>query len=184
MKLSDLLRVSMLLFATACGEDGSSDDDNDDDGLGGGFGTTMSSTSGGSSGGSTGSGSSGGSTGGTTGDAPTIVDADAWCYQHKTGEKFYQWALNATVSDPQGADTIPGLLSDAVTVLFNGSAVASYPITCSDDGDCFGSFNETDDGIACQSASSYTIQFVIVDEDDNASEPYEVEGREGSSAAG
>ena len=66
----------------------------------------------------------------------------------------------------------------------NGTDFASYPLTCADDGDCIGSFKEADDGVACGSASAYTIRFIIVDEDDNASEPYEVEGRQGTSPAG
>ena len=117
-------------------------------------------------------------------DAPQILNADAWCYLHKTGDKYYQWALTAEITDPQGTETIPGLLMDAVTVVFNGTDFASYPLTCADDGDCIGSFKEADDGVACGNAAAYTIRFVVTDEDDNASAPYEVEGREGSSPAG
>ncbi len=116
----------------------------------------------------------------TDGQSPWIEAGDAYCYQHKTGEKFYQWEVNCIGDDPQGADTLESFHADAKVDVLNssGGELASYALVCNDSGECFGSFRETDDGIACSNATSYTIRFQVVDEDGNTSAPYELQGRQ------
>ncbi len=114
-------------------------------------------------------------------DAPWIEEADGYCYQHKTGDKFYQWELNCTADDPQGADTIESFDAEnsVVTVLNDsGGELAAYALVCNDSGECFGSFRESDHGIACASATSYTLKFQVIDEDGNISAPYTITGRQ------
>jgi hypothetical protein len=114
-------------------------------------------------------------------DAPTIEEADAYCYQHKTGDKFYQWEVNCIADDPQGADTISSFdAENSIVVVLNeaGGELADYALVCNDSGECFGSFRESDDGIACASASDYTLRFQVVDEDGNISAPFSIQGRQ------
>ncbi|MFH1469057.1 MAG: hypothetical protein ABIO70_32015 [Pseudomonadota bacterium] len=114
-------------------------------------------------------------------DAPWIEEADAYCYLHETGDQFYLWEVNCTADDPQGSDTIKSFdaTNSVVTVLNDGgTTVATYALVCTDEGACVGSFKETDDGVSCASATSYTIRFQVVDEDDNVSAPYDVQGRQ------
>lgn len=116
----------------------------------------------------------------STGDPPVVLDADAYCYQHKTGDKFYLWEANCTATDPQGADTIQPFDTElsVAAVLSGGTELASYPLACDSGGSCFASFRESDHGIACASATSYTVRFQVVDEDGNQSAPYDVQGRQ------
>ncbi len=114
-------------------------------------------------------------------DAPWIEEADGYCYQHKTGDKFYQWEVNCIADDPQGADTISSfdMENSIVTVLNDaGGELAAYQLVCNASGECFGSFRESDHGIACASATSYTLRFQVVDEDGNVSAPVSVTGRQ------
>ena len=114
-------------------------------------------------------------------DAPTIDEADGYCYQHKTGDKFYQWEVNCIADDPQGADTISSFDAEnsVVTVLNDsGGELAAYALVCNDSGECFGSFRESDHGIACASATDYTLRFQVVDEDGNISAPVSIQGRQ------
>ena len=116
-------------------------------------------------------------------DAPVVVSADAYCELHDVGDKYYQWTLQATVTDPQGLDTVVRYdstqKSNYTQVLSSaGGELARYGLTCAD-GECFGSFKESEDGIACSNASSYTFRFVVSDEDGNKSANHDIEGRQG-----
>lgn len=114
-------------------------------------------------------------------DAPTIEQADGYCYQHKTGDKYYQWEVNCIADDPQGADTLVAFDTEnsIVTVLNDGgSEIATYALVCNDSGECFGSFRESDHGIACASATTYTLRFQVIDEDGNISAPFSIQGRQ------
>jgi hypothetical protein len=114
-------------------------------------------------------------------DAPWIEAADAYCYLHETGDQYYQWEVNCTADDPQGADTLKAFdaAMSKITVLNDGGTeIANYALVCDDEGACFGSFKELDDGISCANATSYTIRFQVADEDDNISAPFEVQGRQ------
>ena len=116
-------------------------------------------------------------------DAPVVTSADAYCELHDVGDKYYQWTLQASATDPQGLDTIvrydstqesnyPLVLTSA------GGKLARYGLTCAD-GNCFGSFKESEDGVACSNADTYTFQFVVSDEDGNKSASYDILGRQG-----
>jgi len=114
-------------------------------------------------------------------DAPWIEAADAYCYLHETGDQYYQWEVNCTADDPQGADTLKSFDAalNIVSILNDGGTeIATYALVCTDEGMCVGSFKEADDGVSCASASSYTARFQVADEDDNISAPFDVQGRQ------
>lgn len=111
----------------------------------------------------------------TDGETPTILGADAWCYFHTTGDQYYNWDAAASVSDPQGPDTLSG---GTLVALRDGEEVVTHLLAC--DGDaarCTTTFREDSDGILCEDADSYTFRFTVVDEDDHVSGPVEVVGR-------
>ncbi len=97
--------------------------------------------------------------------APAIDSANAYCYYHSTGDPFYQWAMDANVDDPQGRDTIE--TSNTVEVYRSDTLQASYGLVCGPTNPCIGSFKESDNGIACDSASEYVFLFLVSDEDGN-----------------
>ncbi len=120
-------------------------------------------------------------------DAPWIEEAEAYCYQHKTGDKFYQWEVNCIADDPQGADTLKSFDAElSIVKVLNeaGGELADYALVCDDSGECFGSFRESDDGVACTSASNYTLVFQVADEDDHVSAPFSVQGEQRDNPAG
>ncbi len=116
------------------------------------------------------------------GDAPYVEEADAYCLFNDSSEQYYYWIVNCKADDPQGDDTLADFGDEwehTVSVRLVDTDVASYPLICDDDGDCTGTFYESDHGVACASASNYIFAFVVYDQDGNASEPFEVVGREG-----
>ena len=113
-----------------------------------------------------------------------MLTGDAWCYQHSTGDTAWLWVVEATFNDPQGLDTINPFFDDGITVLQGGSPVATYSLTCTDAGACSGSFNESADGVSCASATAYTLEVRVVDEDENWSAPLSLTGRQGSGPSG
>ncbi len=164
-RLFPLLAIGLTLCLTACGKDDPDDTDGTDD-----TGETEGDAD-----------TDADADGDADPDAPWIEQADAYCYQHKTGDKFYQWELNATADDPQGADTIMSFdAENSIVKVFNdsGGELAAYALVCNDSGECFGSFRESDHGVACASANTYTLAFQVIDEDGNISAPFEVTGRQ------
>ena len=121
-------------------------------------------------------------------DAPVISAVDAWCYEHSTGQARTIWVVSVRVDDPQGTETIESFF-DGVTVFEGSTELFQEALTCVD-GDCTGTWNEEYEGdddsfvVSCASASDYTIQVVVEDEDGNLSLPAEVVGRQGTSASG
>ncbi len=117
--------------------------------------------------------------GDTDQDAPWVLSADAYCYYHETGDTYWQWEANCNFDDPQGMDTIATYHEDDRVAVFSssGAEVASYQLVCTTEGGCYGSFRAEEDGIGCETASSWTFSFTVADEDDNVSQPYEVQGR-------
>ncbi len=117
------------------------------------------------------------------GDLPVVEDADAYCLFNDSSTQYYYWIVQCTADDPQGADTLAEFSDEwkhAVTVrTTEGSEIASYELICDGDGDCTGTFYQDDHGVSCASASSYIFAFVVYDQDGNASEAFEVVGREG-----
>lgn len=165
--------LSLMSLAVACGD--KDDDGEGDDGSGG------DDTAG--SGDDTGAG--GGSDGGTAGPEPVILEADAWCYTPGGSVEGDFWGLRAMVEDPQGPDTLPGLQADAVRVDSSaGGTLTNMAMVCDDLGTCTGSDSVANLGFGCGSADTLTFVFTIVDEDDNASAPVSVQGRQGTSAEG
>ncbi len=131
-------------------------------------------------------GSDGGGSGTSTSDIPPVVSgADAWCYQHTTGEERWIWRVEATVDDPQGLDTVMSYVADGVIVSQGGAEVVRYPLACDlATGACSTQFEQSQDNVLCSSASSYTFAVVAVDEDDNRSDPATATGRQGSGPGG
>lgn len=115
---------------------------------------------------------------------PVVRTADAWCYEHTTGETAWLWVVEATFDDRQGLDTINPFFEDGVTVLQAGATVATYSVTCTDAGACSASFNETADGVSCASATTYTLEVRVMDEDEQWSDPLTLTGRQGAGPSG
>lgn len=115
--------------------------------------------------------------------APYIVSADAYCTEHTTGKTFWLWEASCVADDPQGTDTIPSFAPDGnvLTVLNQtGTAIHTSVMACDSDGNCSTYFTQDESGAVCAQASSYTLRFQVVDEDGNVSQPYDVQGRQGS----
>ena len=127
------------------------------------------------------SGQDGGS---TDGQSPTIESADSWCYLHETGDQAYFWVAEATVTDPQGADTLDRFYDGGILIYAGGVQAADSALVCDENGQCFGSWNENEDGIACANATAYTIGITAMDEDGNLSAEFQVTGRQGNDASG
>lgn len=115
--------------------------------------------------------------------APVVEQADAYCLYNDSSTQYYYWVVSCSADDPQGDDTLADFSDEwdhTVTVRGTGGTdIASYELSCNDDGDCTGTFYESDHGVICTSASSYIFGFVVYDQDGNASEPLEVVGRQG-----
>jgi hypothetical protein len=117
------------------------------------------------------------------GAAPVVEEADAYCLLNDSSETYYYWIVQCAADDPQGADTLAAFGDEwehTVTVTNDqGAELASYVLSCDNDGDCTGTFYESDAGVICTSASSYSFGFVVYDQDGNASQPFVVVGRQG-----
>jgi hypothetical protein len=163
-----MLALSLAVLAFGCNRD--KDDDNDDD------------TGGSSNDGGFGGGNDGG-TGGGDADAPEVEALDAWCYQHNTGDEAYFWIATVTADDPQGADTLESFF-EGITVSSAGTEVARYSLVCTQDGACTASWNETEHGVLCSDATSYTISASVIDDEGNWSEPMEVTGKQCGDSSG
>ena len=119
-------------------------------------------------------------------DAPVIQDADAWCYYHETGDPRYIWVVALDVSDPQGIDTIQAFFTGVTVYDSSDEEMFTESLTCGG-GECSGTWREDTYSPAimtCTSATDFTLEFVIYDEEGNPSEPYSITGRQGSGASG
>lgn len=169
-------------LAIACGdkEDEDEDEGDEDEEDSGGSGDDS------GTGGEEGGGEEGG--GGGDGMTPTLVEADAWCYTPGGSVEGDFWGLKAIVSDPQGSDTIPSFLPDAVRVDTSaGGTLTTMALVCApgtDAAECTGSDSVANLGFGCGTAGDYTFVFTIADEDGNQAEVASVEGRQGTSADG
>ena len=159
--------LPLLLALVACNKDLQSNEDAD---------------SGTSPGESDGTEGSDGGDGGTDGVSPTIVSADGCCYENLSGDSAFFWTVSASVDDPQGADTISNFFEGGLLVYAGDAEVANYYMACQD-GQCVGSFNQSEDNIACGNATAYTLKEQVVDDDCNWSTPYEIAGRQSATAA-
>ena len=111
----------------------------------------------------------------TDSELPYVIGADAACSLHETGTQYWQWTLNASADDPQGVKTVDSFGN--VDVLdAKGKLAASYTLGCSAKGLCATSFDADDDGILCKTPEEWTFRFTVLDEDKNASVPFDVNG--------
>jgi hypothetical protein len=138
-----------------------------------------------------GAGADGGGDGGDDGggpnlDAPTIVAFDVFCCNPAAGPEAWYWTLTAQVSDPQGVETIADIGSDSghEVNVYNGPAsgqpFAEYGagFSCDDKGVCDTSWQQSADNVMCSSASDYTIELIVADQDGNRSDAAELPGEE------
>lgn len=107
---------------------------------------------------------------------PSVRDVDAWCYQHTTGDHDFVWMVTAIADDPQGTDTLAPMV-DGIEVIGDNGEHQIYTVVCTPEGDCFGSWLESDDGVSCTDAGSYTVHLAVMDEDGNWSATQDVRGR-------
>ncbi len=93
------------------------------------------------------------------------VDSVACAEYQSAGES---WDVSLTVNDPQGPETVS---DGSVTVLnAEGGELATYVLACGN-GQCFGSFRSSYDGIGCDLMGQVTLRFVVTDDNGNASHP-------------
>jgi hypothetical protein len=108
-------------------------------------------------------------------EVPVVTAADAWCYFHETGEQFYNWDAECTVTDPQGTGSLE---NGRLVIVRDAVELAVKVLACDRDaGVCRTTFREDAEGVLCAEAAAYTFRFTVTDEDDNTSEPVEVPGR-------
>jgi hypothetical protein len=115
-------------------------------------------------------------------DAPVVTSAHASYYHHTVGTERWGWTFEATVDDPQGADTIEAWVHEEQVVRVldtSGTELAAYDLTCTG-GACTGTCWEDDDGILHTQVASYVFRFIVIDVDGNVSEPYDVTGEAGT----
>ena len=68
--------------------------------------------------------------------APSVTEADAWCYTQGGSTNVDYWAFSATVTDPQGVDTVESFMTEGISfeLAANGSQVKTItglrPIRC------------------------------------------------------
>ena len=118
--------------------------------------------------------------------APSVTTADAWCYTQGGSTNVDYWAFSATVTDPQGVDTIDSFMTEGISfqLAANGSQVKTIALVCDPTGTCTGSEATDTVGVGCAQATDYQAAFTVSDADGNLSTPYVAPCREGTSAAG
>ncbi len=115
--------------------------------------------------------------------APSIVLADAWCYLHDTGVENWRWNVAAAGEDAQGSIDLKSF-GHEVVIRRGGGTLATYPLSCQQDGDCTTSFLEAEYGVLCAQAAATTFTIRLEDQEGNWSEPVEITGREGTNPEG
>jgi len=156
----------LLLLALACDKDGTSADD------------TATTTDDTSTNGDTSSSDDSGGTSDTSDpfkDSPIIQSCDAFCYFHDTGDQFYNWRIECSVSDPQGVENV---WNGTVDITQGNNSIATELVACDAAGFCSTTFREELYGVYCSQASSYDFFIRIQDWDENLSKPYKVTGRQ------
>jgi len=173
--------LTLYLLLSACGDKGGLDVDSGSEDTAAGAGSGGGGAdSGGAGGGESGGGDAGGGSGGSSSDQPpTMMAADAYCYQHETGEQFWTWVVTGQADDPQGIDTLEAIVPEGVVVKVDGTERARLPFACSDTGACSASFGETEAGATCAEAARTTFELTALDEDGNRSDPAVATGRQG-----
>ncbi|MCB9743859.1 MAG: hypothetical protein H6741_17565 [Alphaproteobacteria bacterium] len=110
--------------------------------------------------------------------SPQVTDLDAYCYEHTTGDTFFQWVVAGVATDPQGTNTLETFAT--VSIQRGGGEVSSQQaVVGADDGEIVGSFNADTIGVPCSSASEFTWEVTVVDDDGNSGSA-SVVGRQGT----
>ena len=141
---------------------------------------------GGSGDGGAGDGSGDGGAGdGGSGDAPQAPEAvvlDVRCTVRVTGDTYVGWSVDATASDPQGADTLLSVVGDGVVVVKDGVEVHRSALSCAvvdlEEAICSGAFVQWDDTPDCSDVPSVEVYVIAEDEDGNRGESAAMAARE------
>ncbi len=137
--------------------------------------TTESTTTGGATtnettgNGTTGNGTT--ETGDSTPDpSPFVVEGWSTCAPNASGPSSI--VIEATVDDPQGADTIPVLDSTITATNASGGEVFSEPLLCNEGYCTFAFRDDVYGGITCDTGADHTFTIVLIDDSGNTSDPY------------
>ena len=118
--------------------------------------------------------------------APTISNADAWCYVVGGSTEGEQWGFKFSFDDPQGVENVPRLQMGAIQILNSaGVSTASLDPACNrDTKECSANIFSTQVGTGCDAATTISVKFQITDEDGNTSNSITVDGRQGEGFEG
>lgn len=119
-------------------------------------------------------------------DAPTISNADAWCFSPGESTEGEQWGFKFSFDDPQGVETVPRLQMGAIQIL-NGAGATTATIDPACDRDlmqCSSFPFSTQVGTGCDAATTISVKYQIVDDDGNTSNSITIEGRQGTDFEG
>jgi len=105
---------------------------------------------------------------------PVIVEAEARCEETGASTDGKIWVFQATVTDPQGVDTLKAFMPDAIEIQDpGGNTVESRPMVCAA-GVCTDSVAEAQFDVPCATASNFNAVFIATDEQGNTSDPFSV----------
>ncbi|GEM_PF-1798820 len=111
-------------------------------------------------------------------DAPVVGSCDAHCWYHTTGEQFYEWGIDCTATDPDGAKNIwNGRWSCTGGACEDQSGL----VACTaNSGICSSSFKEAQitPAILCEQADTYEFTIWVSDWEGHESRGYRVTGRQ------
>ena len=119
-------------------------------------------------------------------DAPTISNADAWCYVVGGSTEREQWGFRFSFDDPQGVETVPRLQMGAIQIL-NSSGVSTNFLdqACNrDTKECVSNLSVDQVGTGCDAATTISVKYQIVDDDGNTSNSITIDGRQGEDFEG
>jgi hypothetical protein len=109
---------------------------------------------------------------------PEVTWAQAVCTVHVTGDTFDQWDCSAAANDPQGLFTLS--TEGRMRVLDGDTVLLENAMYCdTSTGICSTYFRGDTEGITCATATRWTFEFVVFDEDGHESEPFSVNGTAG-----
>jgi hypothetical protein len=113
--------------------------------------------------------------------APTISNADAWCYEVGGTTEGEQWGFKFSFDDPQGVETVPRLQMGSIQILnSSGVSTAALDAACNRDTQvCSANLFSTQVGTGCDAATTISVKYQIVDDDDNTSNSITIDGRVG-----
>jgi hypothetical protein len=118
--------------------------------------------------------------------APSVIEADAWCYTQGGSTNVDFWAFSASADDPQGTDTLESFMPTGISFqdAGSGSEIKTIALVCDTTGQCTGSESTETVGIGCAQASDFQAVFTVSDADGNLSAPYTAACRQGTDATG